>query len=383
IIGREHHAGDACADVGAFENCIDSVGAENAVPELEDDHVRLHLGELAQHRARERRAVRPRRGDDAEIGEDHRLARSGVLHREDVPPQRDAGRFESIDDETAVAHAAHDRAGGCRLACLHARARERDDRDAARLEASVRRKRSETDARRYADALPEIGEVQHDTEHAAVERLALLGIGRIADAEHASDVEHLDHVAGAERRGYVAGVAEERLAVPERADDDVALDDLRHASARELERVVGRLVREHFDDDDDALLGGDVRGDAYLVREATGLGDRGDLVDDYRSHVAAPSSRQAPARRWKTPGRAAIFENPSASAAVHSPAASPYTPFEALMRECGESTPSTKALPGRNSTRTSPVTRSCEERSNASMSRQTGSSSWPSCTRSP
>ena len=83
------------------------------------------------------------------------------------------------------------------------------------------------------------------------------------------------------------------------------------------------------------------------------------------------------------PGSASIFEKPSASTGVHSPAASPYTPFEAAMSECGELTPSMKADPGRNSTCTSPVTRACEDRSNASMSRQTGSRCWPSCTRSP
>ena len=53
------------------------------------------------------------------------------------------------------------------------------------------------------------------------------------------------------------------------------------------------------------------------------------------------------------------------------------------MSECGEVTPSMKAEPGRSSTCTSPLTRACEETSNASMSRHTGSRCCPSCTRSP
>ena len=63
----------------------------------------------------------------------------------------------------------------------------------------------------------------------------------------------------------------------------------------------------------------------------------------------------------KIPVSASIFEKPSASAGVHSPAASPYTPFEAAISECGELTPSTNTEPGRNSTCTSPVTRACED----------------------
>ena len=53
------------------------------------------------------------------------------------------------------------------------------------------------------------------------------------------------------------------------------------------------------------------------------------------------------------------------------------------MSEYGDSTPSMNKLPGRNNTWTLPVTRSCDESSSASMSRHTGSSSWPSCTQSP
>ena len=40
-----------------------------------------------------------------------------------------------------------------------------------------------------------------------------------------------------------------------------------------------------------------------------------------------------PALAQNIPGNPTILENPSASAAVHSPAASPYTPFETVIKE--------------------------------------------------
>src|SRR3954465_4912666 len=90
-----------------------------------------------------------------------------------------------------------------------------------------------------------------------------------------------------------------------------------------------------------------------------------------------------PARAWNMPVSETILEKPSASCGDHSPWDSPYTPLETAINECGDSTPSTNKLPGRNKTWTLPVTRSCDDRNNASMSRHTGSSNWPSCTQSP
>ena len=51
-------AGERAADVGALEDRIDAVGAEDAVAELEHDDVGLAGGELGEHGARERRPVR-------------------------------------------------------------------------------------------------------------------------------------------------------------------------------------------------------------------------------------------------------------------------------------------------------------------------------------
>ena len=102
---------------------------------------------------------------------------------------------------------------------------------------------------------------------------------------------------------HVARVAEQRLAMAERADDDVALADLRHAAAGQLERVVGRLVVEHLDDHDHAFLGGDVVGEMRTSCDRPhGLRDRGDLVDHHDVRMPRCTSplvpfARSPARR--------------------------------------------------------------------------------------
>src|SRR5437763_32217 len=71
------------------------------------------------------------------------------------------------------------------------------------------------------------------------------------------------------------------------------------AAAGQLEGVVGRLVVEDLDHDDDAFLGGNVGGDAHLVRQSARLGHRGQLVDHHAAHVAEHgycSSESAAAR---------------------------------------------------------------------------------------
>jgi hypothetical protein len=114
--------------------------------------------------------------------------------------------------------------------------------------------------------------------------------------------------------GHVARVSEQRLAMPERAHDDIALADLGHAAAGELERVVVGLVGQYLHDHDHAFLGGDVvGGDAHLVAEAARLGDRANLVYDYGTHHFPP------ARAWNMPVSETIFEKPRASCGVHSP----------------------------------------------------------------
>src|SRR5688572_24622245 len=106
------------------------------------------------------------------------------------------------------------------------------------------------------------------------------------------------------------------------------------------------------------------------------------MLDTPQAPDLLAAARSA-ARAWNMPVSETIFEKPSASCGVHSPADSPYTPLEAAMSDQDDSTPSTNKLPGRNNTCTLPVTRSCDDRNSASMSRHTGSSNWPSCTQSP
>jgi len=192
-----------------------------------------------------------------------------------------------VHRQAAMAHAAHDRAGCGGLACFHAGARQCHHRHPVRVERRRIVELAVPDPRRYADALTEERELQHAAEHAAVERRALVGVHRVAHAEHAADVEQLQDVARLHLLGDVARVAEQRLAVAERAHDHVATRHLGHAPAGELEHVVGGLAAEDLHHEHHALLAGDVlRGDANLVAEAAGLGDRGDLVGDDRPHLA-------------------------------------------------------------------------------------------------
>ena len=103
---------------------------------------------------------------------------------------------------------------------------------------------------------------------------------------------------------HVARVAEQRLAMAERADDHVAPRDLGHAAAGELERVVRRLVVEDLDDQHDAFLARNVGGgDAQLVAQAAGLRDRGDLVDDDGLHLLHGSIPRGAAAGQLRPAR--------------------------------------------------------------------------------
>jgi hypothetical protein len=194
--------------------------------------------------------------------------------------------------QAAMPHAGDDGAGRRGLTGFHTGAGERDDRHAVRIEFGVRIELLVADARRHADALTEIRELQHDADDARVERPALLGIRGIAHAEHAADVQHLNDVAFLDRLRQVARVAEQRLTVTERADDDVALRHLRHAAAGQLERVVRRLVVEDLDNQHDAFLARNVRGgDAQFTSQVQRLGDRGDLVDDDGFHFGTTAMK--------------------------------------------------------------------------------------------
>ena len=215
--------------------------------------------------------------------------------------------------------------GGRGLAGLHAGTRERHHGHAAHVERGLVVEPLVAGSRRHADALAEIREGEHGAEHLAIERLALVRRRGIADAEHAADVQHLNHVPRLQRLGNVARIAEQRLAVAEGADHDVAARDLRHASAGELEGVVGRFVVEHLDHHHHALLAGNVGRDPDLVRKTERLRDRGDLVDHDRAHGAHEAAPFAPAapRRRRRPPRRADGKSPAAPASSRSRAHRP------------------------------------------------------------
>ena len=208
-----------------------------------------------------------------------------------------------------------------------------------------------------------------------------------------------------QRARQMAGVAEERVAVPQRAGDDVAPLDLRHAPARQLELVVGGLVVEHAHGDHDppprrgfrrATRTSRLRRAVERVTEAilssvrrlTGRSPRGP-GGGLRLDCALPRRRpgkavaRGPAREWSTAGSAArrreaggVGRGPLAGGLAVDAARG----GEQRLRR-GDALDEERARPELHVT--SPVTRACEEASSASMSRQAGSRCWPSCTRSP
>jgi hypothetical protein len=197
----------------------------------------------------------------------------------------DPGRIERIDRETIVIKATHDGTGGRRLTRIHAGPGQRDDGNSARIDLD----RGVAEALRAhagwnPDALPEIGKLEHDTEYAAIEGRTLCRIDRVANTEHAAEVENLYGVSGLQASWEVPRIAEQRLAMAERTDDDVAALDVRHATARELECVVPRLAVQHLDSDEHALLARYFGADSNLVGEIARKRDRRDLVDDDRAH---------------------------------------------------------------------------------------------------
>src|SRR5262249_5647406 len=130
----------------------------------------------------------------------------------------------------------------------------------------------------------EIREVEDSADHAAIEWLALIGIYRVTHTQHATDVEHLDDIARLNGWRYVTGVPEQRLAMTQRSNNDITFADLRHAAAGQLQSVVGRLIGQHLDRDNDAFLGGNICGHAHFVRQLARLCYRGNLVDNDTSH---------------------------------------------------------------------------------------------------
>ena len=160
--------------------------------------------------------------------------------------------------QSAVPQAADNSAGGGRLSRIHAGTGEGYHRDALRVQRSIRVERLRAGARRHADALAEIGEVQYRAQDLAVEWRPDVRIRRIANAEYASDIENLDRVADVEFRGQVTRIAQQRLAMPQGAHDDVTLGHGGHTPGCEFELVVARLVVQDANGDQHTFLARDV-----------------------------------------------------------------------------------------------------------------------------
>jgi hypothetical protein len=163
-------------NVRALENGVHTIGAQQTIAELEHDDVWLLLRELREHDARNGRPHLAGGGYDAEVREDERVARAGILECHDVAAQGNTRGLEGIDDEAAMAHARDDGGGRGGLAGLHAGAGQGHHGHALRIEYGVRIKLAITHARRNADAFTQIGKIEHAADDAAVERFALVGV---------------------------------------------------------------------------------------------------------------------------------------------------------------------------------------------------------------
>ncbi len=191
--------------------------------------------------------------------------------------------------------------------------------------------------------------------------LPLSGLAECAHAQHPADVQHLDDVAGLDVRRHVTRIAEQRLAVTQRTDDDIALAHLGHPAAGEFERVVVGLVGQHLNHHHHAFLGRNIGRDAHLrvparrpgVIEAIFVDD--DASSPGRSRPKKRTGSRRPGRRGgKT--RRAVKQSSKAErigGGVHSPAA---LDVHATRGGCSERTGRIDALdeqakpPGRIST---------------------------------
>ncbi len=133
--------------------------------------------------------------------------------------------------------------------------------------------------------------MQHGAQDFAVERWSDVRIRRIANAEDAADIENLDRVADVQLSGEVPRVTQQRFAMPERADHDVALRNGGHAPGGKFELVVTRLVVQDANGDQYAFFARDLGRNPQLVAQVTVLCDRGDLVDKNGFHDSPPAAR--------------------------------------------------------------------------------------------
>ncbi len=250
-------------------------------------------------------------------------------------------------------------------------------------------RRAIADSTADADALAQEGKGEHRAEHLALERRAEVRVGRVADPQHAAHVEQVDDVAGRQPLGQVAGVAEERLAVAEGAGEDVAAlapAPCARSAARAGCRCSCRCAPAPRRPS--PRCRGSRRPAAPRAGSAQARVTEEILSRMDGAHLRRPRRRRRalPARRvcaWRRPG----VEHPGQGGDAREAAGVGGGPLAGGLavdaarrgeqRE-GRATPLRRTTcPARKRSRTSPVTRSCERRSSASMSRQTGRGAAP------
>ena len=189
----------------------------------------------------------------------------------------------------------------------------------------MRRQRGAHDVRRQADARGEVRELEHGTEHFELERFAVLRRRLCARADHAAEIQKLQLVADTDLLRHRTRVAVQRVAMSERARDDVAGMQRDHAAVHVLERVVGGLRVLDATGDDRARLRRNRFAEHGVSIEAEAQRDRGDLVECAALHFVSSARPFSPARRYSRAGSASARARPSAPCGVaFEPARSPY-----------------------------------------------------------
>ena len=177
-------------DLLVAQDRLDAVGAEQAVAELEDNRVGF-LSPRARSSSERVSAgaffdvvAQMPKSENIAMWRAPESSMAKMSRRSATPVDLNASTTrplwrKRLDDRA--------RSGG--LAGVHASARDGDDGHAMRVERHVELQRLGRDARRHADALAQVRKVEHAAQDLAVERLAVRRIDRVADADHAAEVQ--------------------------------------------------------------------------------------------------------------------------------------------------------------------------------------------------
>ena len=176
--------------------------------------------------------------------------------RQHVAPQRDAGRLDAVDAQAPVGELAG-RAPAAAVLPAFMQVPTRATTGTPRV-SSGGFAGSGSGPMRAGRPMrsPSTGKLSTAPSTSPSKGLAEVGVDRLAEAEHAAQVEQVHAVAGRQPLRDPPGVAEQRVAVAEAAGDDVAAAQLRHAARGQLELVVDALVVEDPHGDHEPLAHG-------------------------------------------------------------------------------------------------------------------------------